>query len=219
VCAHCGGFGLAAVLVVLAARSLAYALAPRPTTIANRLEWVAGGPRLVAVTLAALSLGLIVSSVVVWMASFAVAEWRYQEPTAVTSSPRIALAPLALRALLMWLVSSLGFALFESYVHWRAGLGWHGLTCLLGPYHRNAIPILAALSLLAAALISVIRHLVAWMRRSVAALARVRRRVSGDLALVLFPLEAPARLCRPALRSLGPRGPPLAISTRIRACC
>ena len=27
------------------------------------------------------------------------------------------------------------------------GLGWHGIHCLLGPVHRNAIPILAALSL------------------------------------------------------------------------
>ena len=39
------------------------------------------------------------------------------------------------------------FAMLESTLHWRAGLGWHGLHCLTGPVHRNAIPILGALSL------------------------------------------------------------------------
>ena len=40
----------------------------------------------------------------------------------------------------------------ESYLHWRAGLGWHGLHCLAGPVHRDAVPIVAALSLVAVAL-------------------------------------------------------------------
>ena len=42
------------------------------------------------------------------------------------------------------------FAMFESYLHWRAGIGFHGLSCLVGPVHRNAIPLLAALALAAA---------------------------------------------------------------------
>ena len=33
--------------------------------------------------------------------------------------------------------------MLESTIHWREGLGWHGLHCLLGPVHRDAIPILA----------------------------------------------------------------------------
>ena len=56
-------------------------------------------------------------------------------------------------------------------VAWRAGLGWHGLHCLVGPVHRDAIPLLAALSLVAVALFAAVEHLLGWMRRTLARLA------------------------------------------------
>ena len=55
-------------------------------------------------------------------------------------------------------------------LHWRAGLGWHGLDCLLGPVHRDALPILAALATVATALLAALDHVIAWMRRTLAAL-------------------------------------------------
>jgi hypothetical protein len=67
----------------------------------------------------------------------------------------------------------LAFAALESYVHWRAGMGFHGLHCLTGPVHRNVLPIIPSLALLAAALRGALQHVLAWMRRTIARL-RVR---------------------------------------------
>jgi hypothetical protein len=102
-------------------------------------------------------------------------------------------------------VSSLSFALFESTLHWRAGLGWHGLSCLTGPVHRDALPILVALSLVAAAAFAAGEHVVAWLRRTLARLAAVRPLVRPP-ALAAIPVAVvlpvvPARLSA--------RGPPV----------
>src|SRR5204862_1614374 len=85
--------------------------------------------------------------------------------------PALRLRRLALRAVLLYAANSVAFAGFESYLHWRAGIGFHGLSCLVGPVHRNAIPLLAALSLTAAAIAEASAHVVAWMRAVVRALA------------------------------------------------
>src|SRR5207244_6663545 len=82
----------------------------------------------------------------------------------------IRIARIAAGAVLLGVATSLCFALLESYIHWRAGLGWHGLHCLVGPAHRDAIPFLWSLSLLAAAVVAAVEHLVAWMRRTIAAI-------------------------------------------------
>jgi hypothetical protein len=100
----------------------------------------------------------------------------------------------------------LTFALVESYLHWRAGLGFHGLSCLVGPVHRNAIPLLAALALIAAALAEAAGHVLAWMRAVVRELRR-RRVVPLALPLRFAAPAAPAgrlRVARPR-----PRAPPL----------
>jgi hypothetical protein len=75
--------------------------------------------------------------------------------------PRLRLGLLAARALALWLVAMPAFAYLESTIHWREGLGWHGLHCLTGPVHRNAIPILGALSLATAALAAALEHVFA----------------------------------------------------------
>ncbi|TML52157.1 MAG: hypothetical protein E6G15_11395 [Actinobacteria bacterium] len=96
--------------------------------------------------------------------------------------------------------------MFESYLHWRAGIGFHGLSCLVGPVHRNAIPILGALALAAAALAEAGSHLLAWMRAVVRELLRQRLEAQVPETTPSFP-EAPAS--RPAYLRPRPRGPPL----------
>ena len=191
-------------LLVLCARVLAYAVAPSP--LARVLERSAGGPSLVTVALVSLGVAATVSILVVWFASLGVRERARLRPERV--APSLRLRRLALRAVALYVSSALAFAYFESYLHWRAGLGWHGLSCLVGPVHRNAIPILAALALLAAALAEAAGHVLAWMR----AVARELRR----RRLILFPL--PLHFAAPAVRpgSLRsarprPRAPPLPV--------
>jgi hypothetical protein len=113
---------------------------------------------------------------------------------------------LALRAVALYLASSLAFALFESYLHWRAGIGFHGLSCLVGPVHRNAIPLLAALALAAAALAEAGQHLLAWMRAVVRELRR-RRLVAQPFAFSTALSSLATSLVTVQRRS---RGPPLA---------
>ena len=63
---------VAAALVVLLARSIAYALAPSPA--ARVLEHRAGGPALPVLTLVALALGLSFAIAICWLAAFGVRE-------------------------------------------------------------------------------------------------------------------------------------------------
>jgi hypothetical protein len=191
-------------LVVLAGRTLAYAAEPSP--LARQLQHGAGGPRLWATTLVALVAGFGLAAALVWLASVGVEERRRLEPRRVVGVPvRPRLGLLAARAAVLAVVSSLGFALFESTLHWRAGLGWHGLSCLTGPVHRDALPILVALSLVAAAAFAAGEHVVAWLRRTLARLAAVRPLVRPP-ALAAIPVAVvlpvvPARLSA--------RGPPV----------
>jgi hypothetical protein len=192
----------AVALLVLCARVLAYALAPSP--LARVLERSAGGPSLVTVALVSLGVAATASTLVVWLASLGVRERARLRPERVP--PTLRLRRLTLRAVLLYVASSLAFAYFESYLHWRAGLGFHGLSCLVGPVHRNAIPLLAALSLLAAALAEAGGHVLAWMRAVVRELRRRR----------LVPLSLPLRFAAPVMAPMRaatarprPRAPPL----------
>jgi hypothetical protein len=160
-----------AALVVLTARVLAYALVPGQTTISLELGHSLGGPRLLVVASAALGVATAVSVAAVWLAAVAVRERLALERAIVVAPPRIRMLRLAGRFVALFAATSLAFALLESYLHWRAGLGWHGLHCLVGPVHRDALPLLAALSLVAAALAEAAQHLVAWARRTLARLA------------------------------------------------
>jgi hypothetical protein len=194
----------AVAVLVLCARGLAYALAPSP--LARLLERSAGGPGLVTVTLISLGFAATASILVVWLASVGVRERARLRPERV--APSLRLRRTAVRAVALYLSSSLAFAMFESYLHWRAGLGFHGLSCLVGPVHRNAIPLLAALSLLAAALAEAAGHVLAWMR---AVVRELRRRRLVQLPLP-FRFMAPALpLTRTVTARPRPRGPPLPV--------
>ena len=157
-------------LLVLCSRVLAYALEPSP--LARVLERSAGGPGLMTIALVSLGVAATASVLVVWLASLGVRERARLHPERV--APRLRLRRLAVRAVGLYVASCLAFAYLESYLHWRAGLGFHGLSCIVGPVHRNAIPILAALALLAAALAEAAGHVLAWMRAVVRELGRRR---------------------------------------------
>ena len=158
----------ACALVVLASRTLAYAVSPQPL-LAFRLQHAVGGPRLVVLAVGVPLVATVVAASIVWLASVAVRERHLVAGGSKPSPMRI--GRIVGCALVLFVCASLSFALLESYLHWRAGLGFHGLHCLIGPVHRDALPFLAALSLVAAAIVAAGRHLYAWMRRTLAELA------------------------------------------------
>ena len=194
----------AVALVVLGSRTIAYAISPSP--LAAELSHQAGGPALPVITVVAILLALAFSAAVVWLATLGVHERRLLETRPVVAVPRLRLGLLAARALALWLVAMPAFAYLESTIHWREGLGWHGLHCQTGPVHRNAIPILGALSLATAALAAALEHVFAWMRRTLASIAGPRR-IAGIVVLAephSATLLPPAAFAAP----LGARGPP-----------
>ena len=156
---------LAAALVVFLARSIAYAIAPSPA--ARVLEHRAGGPALLVLTLVALALGGSIAIVICWLAAFGVRERELLERRALPApTPRFRPARTFALALALSVVTSLGGGLLEAYLHWRAGLGWHGVQCVFGPVHRDLLPIATSLSFVAAALLAAAEHVTAWMRRT-----------------------------------------------------
>ncbi|HEX3267288.1 MAG TPA: hypothetical protein VHQ98_04805 [Gaiellaceae bacterium] len=192
------------VLLVLAARWLTYALAP-PSPLTTRFEVSAGGPSLVVVSVVSLALAAVVSVATVWLAALGVRERQRLRPE--RELPRLRLCRLVVRAVALSVAGSLGFALLESYIHWRAGLGFHGLSCLFGPVHRNALPLLSALGLLAAALAEAAQHIHAWIRATVRALLRPRIAIATPRLprLSLRHRLSPA----PCFARARPRAPPL----------
>jgi hypothetical protein len=104
------------------------------------------------------------------------------------------------------LTTTVAGGLFEAYLHWRAGLGWHGLRCLLGPVHRDLIPFETGLSFVAAAVVAAAAHVLAWMRRTFARLGSILPRPWPLSSVRLQVLEVPAEaLC---LGSASARAPP-----------
>jgi hypothetical protein len=193
-------------LVTLVARTLAYALA-RPDPRAVALNGLTGGPTVVTVSLVSLGLALVVSTAVLWIAVVAVRERRRLRPERI--APRdVSLPRLAARAVLLFVSACALFAGFESYLHERTGLGFHGISCLAGPVHRNVVAILAALSLVAAALSEALAHLVAWMRAAIRLLRARRPRAASDPAPIRRPSDiGPFRRLATCLVAR-PRAPP-----------
>ena len=195
---HLAGLLLGLALVVLSGRALAYAATPTP--LAARL----GGPRLPVIVFVALALGALVSLGVLWLAALGVRERHALEPSG--APPRLPLARVGADAAVLATASLAGFAAVETWVHSRAGMHMPWWACLEGPVHRNAIPILVGLSLVAAALLAAARHALAWARRVVAVLRLLSRPRPARRAGLLAPGPAPARawLLVCAVRVRGP---------------
>jgi hypothetical protein len=200
------------VLLELVARCVVYGLAPSSTARATELGSQLGGPGFSVVLIVALGLGAALSVMLVWMASIGVRErWELAERRLEGDAPRVDVRRLLVRAGALTLAGWLAFAGVESIIHLRAGLGFHGLDCLVGPVHRNALPVIGGLALLSSALLSAAALVLAWMRRTVGRLvvvrAVVRHRLShaGSILLVI------ARRA-PRLRGTPPRGPPAVVA-------
>jgi hypothetical protein len=156
---------VASALVVFLARSIAYAIAPSPA--ARVLEHRAGGPALPVLTLVALALGGSIAIATCWLAACGVRERVLLERRVLAApTPRFRPAHTCALALALSVVTSVGGGLLEAYLHWRAGLGWHGVQCVFGPVHRDLLPIATSLSFVAAALLAAAEHVTAWMRRT-----------------------------------------------------
>jgi hypothetical protein len=192
--------------VVLAARAIVYALAPWQTLAVLELEHKAGGPHLAVVLGVLVAVAGVIAASVLWLAVVAVRERLALERTAVVAPPTLSPIRLLVRGLLFFTATSLAFAFLESYLHWRAGLGWHGLSCLFGPVHRNAVPVLGALTLLTVAGHGAVEHLLAWARRLVALLAARVPLLRG--AGRVFSSTARPRSAR-VVAAAAPRGPPV----------
>ena len=182
---------LAAALVVLLARSLAYAIAP--SSAARVLEHRAGGPALPVLTLVALALGGSFAVGICWLAAFGVRERVLLERRPLAESPpRFRPARTFALAVALSIITSVAGGLFEAYLHWRAGLGWHGVQCVFGPVHRDLLPIATSLSFVAAALLAAVEHVVAWMRRTFALLrALPPRPLQADVLSSRLFVDAP----------------------------
>jgi hypothetical protein len=196
---------IAAALVVLLARSIAYAIAP--SSAARMLEHRAGGPALPVLTLVALALGGSFAVGICWLAAFGVRERALLERRVLAQSPpRFDPVRTVVLAVALSAFTSIAGGLFEAYLHWRAGLGWHGIECVFGPVHRDLLPIATALSFVAAALFVAAEHVVAWMRRTFSLLRRLPTR-SLRVVVFLELIVGPTRtsLCAGSAR---PRAPP-----------
>lgn len=169
----------AVILVVLAARSLAYAAEPSPS--ARFLQHQAGGPVVPVIALVALGLCAVLAVTVCWLVALAVRERALIERRV---AQQFAVRRMLILALALSVTTCLVGGMLEAYLHWRAGLGWHGLHCLVGPVHRDLIPFETGLSLVAAAVLAAARHVAAWMRRTFA-------RLAAELPLLGF-AEAPS---------------------------
>jgi hypothetical protein len=191
--------------VVLATRTIVYALAPSQSQLLVSLEQKTGQPdvtgALVGVAVLAGTLGIVA----LWLSVVAVRERFALERHDLVDAPRIRPWLLAARALALFVAASFVFAMLESYLHWRAGLGWHGLHCLIGPEHRDAIPVVAGLSLFAAAAHGAFEHLLAWVHRLVALFAARLPVLRG--ATPIFSSTARPRSARVG-SAAAPRGPP-----------
>jgi hypothetical protein len=190
--------------VVLAARTVAYALAPDPR--AEALGQVTGGPRPVIVASIAVGLAVLFGGAVLWLSALGVRERHRLRPAG--DAPRLRILPVLVRAIVLSVVASVAFAVVETTIHVEDGLGFHGLHCLTGPVHENALPLIAALSLVAVALVEAVRHAVAFGRRVVAAQPARRRVPRAPRATILAPRPLGARGFAPIATPSG-RGPPV----------
>jgi hypothetical protein len=187
--------------VILLARTIGYAVSPSP--IAELLLHKAGGPALPMLTLVALAAGGSLAIAIVFLAWLGVRERAMLERR---PPPRLRLARMLVHAAALACVTAPLGGLLEAYIHWRAGLGWHGLHCVFGPVHRNLLPIDAALSVVAGAIAMALEHVAAWMGRTLERLAEVVPYVSVRATDPVVPAQAP-RL-RPHRSAGGARAPP-----------
>jgi hypothetical protein len=188
--------------IVLIARTFAYALEPAPA--ARLLEHRAGGPALPVLIVASLSVGFTLAVAVCWLAAFGVRE---RALLAERRPPRFRVRRVVVSAVALFVATSVAGGMFEGYLHWRAGLGWHGLNCLFGPIHRDLLPLELGLSAVAAAIVAAGEHVLSWMRRTFACLRALPPRIAS-VAVLRMPASLDLQQLELRLLAGGPRAPP-----------
>jgi hypothetical protein len=194
-------------VVFLSGRALAYALAPLPTLEAARLGRVTGGARPLELAVGGLALAALLAGAVLAVATAAVRQRHLLASGSSFRPPAPSVRAVAIGSLGLWLATALAFALIESRIHAEHGLHMSPFHCLFGPVHRDVLPIFAALSLLAAALVAAAEYLLVWLRRTLGALRRNRQFAyppTAPLAAPVLAVFAPAD----TRRGLGSRAPP-----------
>jgi hypothetical protein len=199
---------MAAVLLVVGlSRQIAYGLSDAP--LAERLSAQGGGTNLTAVASISLGIAALASAIGLWLVATGLRERsRLELDDWVDGGRPINLRGVALSTLLLSVASATAFTSLESWLHYRAGLGFHAYHCLFGPVHENALPILIALSLVVSVAIAAVDAVLSAARRLVAQLVCSRRPVPPSSSQSL---PAPCREPRTRVRAGGrrSRGPPL----------
>ena len=109
--------------------------------------------------------------------------------------PALSLVRFGLDAVALGGGSLIAFAALETWMHSRAGMHMHWWQCLEGPVHRNAVPILLALSLAAGPLLAAL----ATCSRGPAARRRARRLLQPRAARAAAHAHLPLRTAAPRL--------------------
>lgn len=197
----------AVVLIVAIARWLCYALAPSPNAeLAARLQGSGGGISLVWVSLAFVLAPAVAAALGFGLVAAGVRERARLGLEGWSQPGSLGVRALVRRAAALSLASSLTFASFESSIHYREGLGFHGLSCLAGPVHRNALPILIGLSIVIAAVLAAVDLVLAALAGRVLAATAPRPRLRP--AAVSWPRAAALQRCGAALWATARQRPP-----------
>jgi hypothetical protein len=200
-------WALVGVFVVSLGRWIAYALAAG--TVAQKLSSQGAGARPAVVAAISLGLALAATAIGLWLVAAGLRERSHLEldgwaaPSRPFSARRLLARSAALSA-----VTIVVFTTVESLIHYKDGLGFHGWHCIAGPVHQNAAPIMIALSLMAAAVVTAVDAVLAAARRVVAQLVLAARALPQPAAAWFDPRPAPLR--GRSRHSIAPtRGPPL----------
>jgi hypothetical protein len=200
-------WALVGVFVVSLGRWIAYALAAG--TLAQKLSSQGAGARPAVVAAISLGLALAATATGLWLVAAGLRERSHLEldgwaaPSRPFRARRLVARSAALSA-----VTIVVFTTVESLIHYENGLGFHGWHCIAGPVHQNAAPIMIALSLMAAAVVTAVDAVLAAARRVVAQLVLAARALPQPAAAWFDPRPAPLR--GRSRHSIAPtRGPPL----------
>jgi len=200
-------WALVGVFVVSLGRWIAYALAAG--TLAQKLSSQGAGARPAVVAAISLGLALAATATGLWLVAAGLRERSHLELDGWAASSRpFSARRLLARSAALSAVTIVVFTTVESLIHYEDGLGFHGWHCIAGPVHQNAAPIMIALSLMAAAVVTAVDAVLAAARRVVARLVLAARALPRPVAAWFAPRPAPLR--SRSRHAIAPtRGPPL----------
>jgi len=200
-------WALVGLVVVSLGRWIAYALAAG--TLAQKLSSQGAGARPAVVAAISLGAALAATATGLWLVAAGLRERSRLELDGWAASSRpFSARRLLARSAALSAATIVVFTTVESVIHYEDGLGFHGWHCIAGPVHQNAAPIMIALSLIAAAVVTAVDAVLAAARRVVARLVLASRALPRPGAAWFDPRPAPLR-GRSRYAIAPTRGPPL----------